>query len=84
MRSLPRNILEYMAQCPFALSELLLHFSTFASPAPEFQPKHHKMRRTQVASCIKPELSDIVNVLALEDPGQTEREFNYLDQLPHF
>lgn len=63
---------------------LQLPCSTFANPAPEFQPKRHKMRKTQVvASSIKPELSDIGSVLDLNYSGQTERELHYLDQLPY-
>lgn len=89
LRCLQLNVLECMAQsvasCCQGCYSLRLPWSTFASPTPEFQTKCHKMEKTQVvASCIKPKLRDIVNVLNLEDPGQTERELNYLDQLPYF
>lgn len=55
--------------------------STFANQAPEFQPKHLKMRKTQVVgSCIKPDLNDT----DLKNPGQTERELYYFEKLLYF
>lgn len=64
---------------------LRLPCSTFAGPTPEFQPKRHKMRKTQVvASGIKPELSDY-SQCPRDEGSQTDRKkLCYLDQLPDF